>query len=168
MSLLSRRMPIARDGVRSAAVDATPATVLDLLADPPFVTAALDDLLDQARSSASDPVRWAIPTITVATATIEVVLAPTWRTEGERVVIDAASTTASDAEAELVLGCAARPGDAGTVLTIEFDLGLAVRLDDLDHLVGHPETIYIDDEAGHLDRFEIVRRDGIKEIVEVR
>jgi hypothetical protein len=45
---------------------------------------------------------------------------------------------------------------------------LEVMMPGLDHLIGHPETIYVDEDAGRLDRFEIVRRDGTKEIIELR
>lgn len=45
---------------------------------------------------------------------------------------------------------------------------LEVQVTGLDHLIGHPEAIYVDEEAGRLGRFEIVRRDGTKEIVELR
>lgn len=45
---------------------------------------------------------------------------------------------------------------------------LEVIVTGLDHLIGHPETIYLDEEEGHLDRFEVVRRDGTKEIIEIR
>ena len=45
---------------------------------------------------------------------------------------------------------------------------LEVIMTGLDHLVGHPEAIYVDEEAGHLDRLEVVRRDGTKEIIELR
>lgn len=45
---------------------------------------------------------------------------------------------------------------------------LEVIMPGLDHLVGHPETIFVDEECGRLDRLEIVRRDGTKEIIELR
>ena len=44
------------------------------------------------------------------------------------------------------------------------DIGVA----GLDHLVAHPETIYVDEAHGRLDRFEVRRRDGTREIVEIR
>ena len=45
---------------------------------------------------------------------------------------------------------------------------LEVLMPGLDHLVAHPRFIYVDEEAGRLDRFEVVRRDGTTEIVEIR
>lgn len=45
---------------------------------------------------------------------------------------------------------------------------LEVQMPGLDHLIGHPEAVYVDEEAGRLDRFEVVRRDGTKEIIEIR
>lgn len=45
---------------------------------------------------------------------------------------------------------------------------LEILVSGLDHLAGHPEMIYVDEDGGRLDRMEIVRRDGIKEIVEIR
>ena len=45
---------------------------------------------------------------------------------------------------------------------------LEVRVTGLDHLVGHPEEIYVDEEGGRLNRLQVVRRDGTREIVELR
>lgn len=45
---------------------------------------------------------------------------------------------------------------------------LDIAVTDLDHLVGHPEAIFVDEVQGRLDRFEVVRRDGTREIVEIR
>ncbi len=45
---------------------------------------------------------------------------------------------------------------------------LEVLVDGLDHLIGHPQTIYVDETSGRLDRFEVVRTDDIREIVEIR
>jgi hypothetical protein len=45
---------------------------------------------------------------------------------------------------------------------------LEVIMTGLDHLVGHPETIYVDEEAGRLRRLDVVRRDGTQEIIELR
>ncbi|HLT47264.1 MAG TPA: DUF5335 family protein [Rubricoccaceae bacterium] len=45
---------------------------------------------------------------------------------------------------------------------------LDVAVEGLDHLVGHPEAIYVDEAHGRLDRFEVVRRDGTREVIEIR
>ncbi len=45
---------------------------------------------------------------------------------------------------------------------------LEVTVPGLDHLIGHPEAIYVDEVGEHLDRFEVVRRDGTREIIEIR
>ena len=45
---------------------------------------------------------------------------------------------------------------------------LEIIVTGLDHLVGHPETIYVDETDGRLNRFEIVRHDGIQELIEIR
>lgn len=45
---------------------------------------------------------------------------------------------------------------------------LEVLVTGLDHLVGHPEAIFVDEDHGRLDRLEVVRRDGTKELVEIR
>ena len=45
---------------------------------------------------------------------------------------------------------------------------LEVLVTGLDHLIGHPDSIYVDEEAGRLNCLEVVRQDGTKEIVELR
>ncbi len=45
---------------------------------------------------------------------------------------------------------------------------LEIQMDGLDHLVAHPETIYVDEDGASLAKFEVVRADGAKEIVELR
>ena len=45
---------------------------------------------------------------------------------------------------------------------------LEVQVEGLDHLVGHPETIYVDEDEGRLNRFEVVRRSGEMETIEIR
>src|SRR5690606_26055696 len=45
---------------------------------------------------------------------------------------------------------------------------LDVAVEGLDHLVGHPEAIYVDEAHGRLDRFEVVRRDGTREVIAIR
>jgi hypothetical protein len=46
---------------------------------------------------------------------------------------------------------------------------LEVLVENMDHLVLHPEEIYVDETAtGILSSLEVIRKDGTKEIVEVR
>lgn len=45
---------------------------------------------------------------------------------------------------------------------------LDVAVTGLDHLIGHPAVIYVDEVRGRLDRFEVERRDGTQEIIEIR
>jgi hypothetical protein len=45
---------------------------------------------------------------------------------------------------------------------------LDIAVTNLDHLVAHPQTIYVDEAHGRLDRFEVVRKDGTREIIELR
>jgi hypothetical protein len=45
---------------------------------------------------------------------------------------------------------------------------LDIAVAGLDHLVGHPQTIWVDEAGGRLDRFEVIRHDGTCEIVEIR
>ncbi|MEZ4701828.1 MAG: DUF5335 family protein [Rhodothermales bacterium] len=46
---------------------------------------------------------------------------------------------------------------------------LEVMVEHLDHLVFHPEEIYVDETTdGHVMTLEIVRKDGVKEIIELR
>jgi hypothetical protein len=45
---------------------------------------------------------------------------------------------------------------------------LEVSVSGLDHLIGHPATIYVDETSGRLDRFEVVRSDGTRDLVEIR
>lgn len=45
---------------------------------------------------------------------------------------------------------------------------LEVAVENMDHLVYHPEEVYVDEEDGVLSSLEIVRKDGTKEIIELR
>lgn len=45
---------------------------------------------------------------------------------------------------------------------------LDIAVTGLDHLVAHPQQIYVDETQGRLDRFEVVRPDGTHEVVELR
>src|SRR5688500_15080725 len=45
---------------------------------------------------------------------------------------------------------------------------LEVTVPGLDHLVAHPTAIHVDEAAGRLNSFEVVRRDGTREIIEIR
>lgn len=45
---------------------------------------------------------------------------------------------------------------------------LEVFVEGMDHLVYHPQEIYVDEDAGELSSLEIVRTDGTKEIIEIR
>lgn len=46
---------------------------------------------------------------------------------------------------------------------------LEVMVENLDHLVLHPEEIYVDEaDDGILASFEVLRRDGTREIIELR
>lgn len=45
---------------------------------------------------------------------------------------------------------------------------LEIQVPELDHLIGTPEAIYVDESEGRLHRFEVVRPDGTLEIVDIR
>jgi hypothetical protein len=45
---------------------------------------------------------------------------------------------------------------------------LEVLVEGLDHLIAHPTAIYVDEAGGRLERMEVVRRDGTREVVEIR
>lgn len=46
---------------------------------------------------------------------------------------------------------------------------LEVTVEHLDHLVYHPESIFVEETPdGQLTSLEIVRKDGVKEIIELR
>jgi hypothetical protein len=45
---------------------------------------------------------------------------------------------------------------------------LDIAVTGLDHLVGQPKAIWVDEAGGRLDRFEVVRRDGTREVIEIR
>lgn len=46
---------------------------------------------------------------------------------------------------------------------------LEVLVENMDHLVWHPSEIYVDEAAdGTLMRFEVLRKDGTREIIELR
>ncbi|MDX1420808.1 MAG: DUF5335 family protein [Rubricoccaceae bacterium] len=45
---------------------------------------------------------------------------------------------------------------------------LDITVPGLDHLVTHPQRIYVDETRGRLDRFEVVRPDGTHEVFELR
>jgi hypothetical protein len=50
---------------------------------------------------------------------------------------------------------------------------LEVQVAGLDHLVAHPTTIYVDEDASgdggrRLDRMEVIRDDGTLEVIEIR
>lgn len=46
---------------------------------------------------------------------------------------------------------------------------LEVLVENMDHMVLEPSEIYVDEnEAGTINALEVIRRDGIKEIIEVR
>lgn len=122
------RTPIERTGERRSPVDASPDVVAELLADAGFVTAALDDLLDQTSSVTDPPVRWVLPRLHVGRIGFDVVLLPRWRREGHVVTIDATAAPESDADLSLRL-CNEVVATAGSSqLTIGWELGLVVPL----------------------------------------
>jgi hypothetical protein len=45
---------------------------------------------------------------------------------------------------------------------------LEIALDGLDHLISHPQEVYIDDKAGRLNSLEVIDRDGVSQIVQLR
>lgn len=45
---------------------------------------------------------------------------------------------------------------------------LDVSVENMDHLVYQPEEIYVDEEDGVISSLEVVRKDGTKEIIELR
>ncbi len=46
---------------------------------------------------------------------------------------------------------------------------LEILVENMDHLILHPEHVYVDEtEEGLLTSFEVVRKDGTKEVIEVR
>ena len=45
---------------------------------------------------------------------------------------------------------------------------LEIVLDGLDHLIPHPHEIYVDEAAGQLTSLEIIDRDGVSQIVQLR
>jgi len=45
---------------------------------------------------------------------------------------------------------------------------LEVLVEGMDHLIQHPEDIYVDEEEGEVLSLEVVRTDGTKEIIEIR
>ena len=80
---------------------------------------------------------------------------------GKRAEIEVASLALGDQiEAEWLplLGIAYDPKD---------DI-LEIALDGLDHMVAAPQEIYVDIEHGELARFEIIDRDGVSQIVQLR
>jgi hypothetical protein len=45
---------------------------------------------------------------------------------------------------------------------------LEVAVTGLDHLIGQPDAIYVDEQHGRLDRLEVIRRDGTRDLIEIR
>lgn len=120
---------ITRTGRQQASLAAGPHLVADVLSDPVTVTAMLGDLLDQRRSSAGPPARWAIPRISLGLASFDTVLVPTFRRDGDVVHIRAVTTQGSDAGArlDLQLEPVAR-GEAASELRTTWQLELRVPL----------------------------------------
>ncbi len=92
---------------------ADPGLVADVLNDPAAVTELLGDLLDQGRSDPGPPARWVIPRFRLGLATVDTTLVPRFERDGDRVRIEAVTTSGSDAGGRLVLDMAATEIDAG-------------------------------------------------------
>ena len=45
---------------------------------------------------------------------------------------------------------------------------LEIALDGLDHLIPHPQQVYIDEKEGQLNSLEVIDRDGVAQIVQLR
>jgi hypothetical protein len=45
---------------------------------------------------------------------------------------------------------------------------LEIALDGLDHLIPHPQQVYIDEKEGQLNSLEVIDRDGVSQIVQLR
>jgi Family of unknown function (DUF5335) len=45
---------------------------------------------------------------------------------------------------------------------------LEIALDGLDHMIAHPEQIYVDETGLLLNSLEIIDRDGVSQIVQLR
>ena len=124
---MSRR--ITRSGRQRATLAADAQEVADLLADPVAVTALLGDLLDQERSAAGPPTRWALPRISVGPAHFDTVLLPTFERRDHEVRIEAVTTAESDTAATVQLVLDPRPAgpDACRLVTawrLELDVPL--------------------------------------------
>jgi hypothetical protein len=126
---MASRAPIERAGERRSPVAASPEIVAGHLADAAFVTAALDDLLDQTSSVIDPHVRWVLPRLHVGRLGFDVVLLPQWQRQDHVVTIDA--TAAPDSDVDLCLRLTTdvvTVGAGPSVLTIAWELGLVVPL----------------------------------------
>lgn len=120
---------ITRSGRQRTALAAAPGLVADVLSDPAAVTEMLGDLLDQQRSDPGPPPVWVIPRIRLGLTSFDTTLVPSFQRTGDEVRIEAVTTPASQARAQLVLHLSPTPiGPAACRLDTTWTLQLGVPI----------------------------------------